>query len=324
MMDRFTSLSSADLITLQMFGVLFCVFCCVFFLFLAISDTVRRRADIRKRALSDWGGPSGGDGPVKGRSLGSKSSAATSELLSKVERVKSRQSEKVKIRHDLQRAGFFNESAVMWYQSVRLFLFVGLAVTTPLVLAYFAPDLAPNLKLIIVAIVAAAGFLAPSQFVAHRQRQQLLECRQGFPDVMDLLVICTESGLSPRAAIDRISREIAQTYRYLGANLYLVSLELRAGNSLHEALGNLGRRVELDEILSFAALLQQTEQLGTSIADSLRVYSDEMRSKRLSRAEEQAHALPVKLVVPLGLFVFPVMLVVIMLPVVIRIKTALF
>jgi tight adherence protein C len=322
MMDRLSNISGSDLLALQMFGVLFCVFCCVLFLFLAVSDTVSRN-DIRKRALTDWGGPSGADGQVRGRSLGSKSSAATSELLSKVERVKSRQSERVKIRQDLQRAGFFNESAVMWYQSVRLFLFVGLGVTTPLVLAYAAPDMAPNLKLIIVAIVAAAGFLAPSRFVAHRQKQQLLECRQGFPDVMDLLVICTESGLSPRAAIDRIAREIAQTYRYLGANLYLVSLELRAGNSLHEALGNLGRRVELDEILSLRhcssrpAPRHQHRRL-------LRVYSDEMRSKRLSRAEEQAHALPVKLVVPLGLFVFPVMLVVIMLPVVIRIKTALF
>jgi tight adherence protein C len=320
MMPNLPALSNDSIATLQMAGVLICIFCCVFFLFLAISDAVRRRADIRKRALTDWTTPQ----PGGGRSLGYKSEAATAELLSKVERVKNRQSERAKIRQDLQKAGFFNESAVMWYQSVRLFLFIGLGLTAPLVLTYAFPNMQQNVKLLIVVIVAAAGFLAPSQYVAWRQKQQILECRMGFPDVMDLLVICTESGLSPRAAVDRIAREIAQTYRFLGANLYLVSLELRAGNTLHEALSNLGRRVELDEILSFASLLQQTEQLGTSIADALRVYSDEMRAKRLSQAEERAHALPVKLTIPLGIFVFPVMLVVIMTPVIVRIKSAVY
>jgi tight adherence protein C len=141
---------------------------------------------------------------------------------------------------------------------------------------------------------------------------------------MDLMVVCTEAGLSPRAAIDRIAREMAQTYPYLGANLYLMSLELRAGAGLAEAVGNLARRTNLDEVMSLGALLDQTEQLGTSIGEALRVYSEEMRDKRLSRAEEKAHALPVKLVIPLGIYVFPVMLVVIALPVVLRIKSALF
>jgi tight adherence protein C len=103
-----------------------------------------------------------------------------------------------------------------------------------------------------------------------------------------------------------------------------MSLELRAGSTLAEAVDNLARRTGIQEVLSLGSLLFQTEQLGTSIGDALRVYSDELRDKRLSRAEEKAHALPVKLTLPLGLYIFPVMMVVIGLPVVMRIKNALF
>jgi tight adherence protein C len=141
---------------------------------------------------------------------------------------------------------------------------------------------------------------------------------------MDLMVICAEAGLSPRAAIDRISREISHTYPFLGANIYLMSLELRAGGALSTAVGHLARRIDLEEVVALGSLMQQTEQLGTSIGDALRVYSDEMRDKRLARAEEKAYALPVKLTLPLGLYVFPVMLVVVGLPVFIRVKQALF
>ncbi len=146
------------------------------------------------------------------------------------------------------------------------------------------------------------------------------ECREGFPDFIDLMVVCTEAGLGPRAALDRLSREIAQTHAVLGAHLYLASLEIRAGSSLHEALLNLAKRTQVQEAAVLASLLEQTEQLGTSMTDALRVYSDEMRERRLVRAEEKAHALPAKLVLPLAFFVFPVILIVIMLPAVLRIK----
>jgi tight adherence protein C len=148
------------------------------------------------------------------------------------------------------------------------------------------------------------------------------ECREGFPDFMDLMLVCAEAGLSPRAAVDRISREIAQTYPFLGANLYLMSLELRAGATLAEAMGGLSRRTKVEEVTNLGLLLQQSEQLGTSLTDSLRVYSEEMRDKRVSRAEEKAHALPVKLTLPLGIYIFPVMLIVIALPIIARLRHA--
>ncbi|NJO22289.1 MAG: type II secretion system F family protein [Sphingomonadales bacterium] len=150
------------------------------------------------------------------------------------------------------------------------------------------------------------------------------QCRNGFPNFLDLLVVCSEAGLTPRAGIERVSRELTVTHPFLGANLFLMCLELRAGRPLAEAVESLGKRVRIDEIRSLGSLLQQTEELGTNLSSALRVFSEEMRARRLLRAEERAHALPVKLVLPLALFVFPVMLVVALLPLFVRIHKAFF
>jgi tight adherence protein C len=124
------------------------------------------------------------------------------------------------------------------------------------------------------------------------------------------------------AAIDRIARELVDGYPSLAENLYMVSLEIRAGKAFPEALERMGERLGIDEASMLATLLQQSAELGTSLSQSLRVYSDEMRNKRMSRAEEKAYALPAKLVIPLTLFVFPILIVALMLPVGIRVSSA--
>jgi tight adherence protein C len=144
----------------------------------------------------------------------------------------------------------------------------------------------------------------------------------GFPDFMDLMVVCSEAGLSMEAAIERIARELVEGYPSLAENLYMVSLEIRAGKSFTEALERLGERLGLEEATMLASLLQQSAELGTSLSQSLRIYSDEMRNKRMSRAEEKAYSLPAKLVVPLTLFVFPILLVTLMYPAIIRMMDA--
>jgi tight adherence protein C len=146
--------------------------------------------------------------------------------------------------------------------------------------------------------------------------------RTGFPDFMDLMVVCAEAGLSMEAGIERIARELVEGYPSLAENLYMASLKIRAGKTFTEAFERLGERLGIEEAMMLATLLQQSAELGTSLSSSLRVYSDEMRNKRLSRAEEKAYSLPAKLTVPLILFVFPVLLFVLMLPVVIRISGA--
>lgn len=113
-------------------------------------------------------------------------------------------------------------------------------------------------------------------------------------------------------------------YQHLATQIYLLNLELRAGRSFPDALDRFAGYIGIEEARSFATLIQQSQELGTSLVDALRVYSDEMRDKRLARAEEKAQALPAKLVLPLGLCIFPVMLVVTMLPVVIRLAKVFF
>jgi tight adherence protein C len=316
----------------MLFGAIFFTFMFMFFLILGVTGMASRRADIRNRIFLDRVVKLDGAAPEQewetiSRSLRFQSVAGGAALLADVERgsrAGEKESEKTKLQRELMRAGFFRASSAGWFQVIRIGLTIVLPLLTMLVLAQLSIEPRPAMRTAILAALAGVGFLLPGRYVARRQKRLQQECRNGFPDFMDLMVVCTEAGLSPRAAIDRIARELAQTYPYLGANLYLMSLELRAGATLAEAVGSLARRTTLEEVNSLGVLLDQTEQLGTSIGEALRVYSEEMRDKRLSRAEEKAHALPVKLVIPLGIFVFPVMLVVIALPVVLRIKSALF
>jgi len=147
--------------------------------------------------------------------------------------------------------------------------------------------------------------------------------RTAFPDFMDLLVVCVEAGLALQPALERIKRELASASPQFSANLHFVGLELRAGSSLSAALESLAKRLDFEEAYSLASLLKQSEELGTSLSAALRVYGEEMRDKRYMRAEALAHALPVKIVLPVGFCIFPVILVVLFLPLIIRIKALL-
>jgi tight adherence protein C len=138
---------------------------------------------------------------------------------------------------------------------------------------------------------------------------------------MDLLVVCADSGLSMEAALSRVGGELTESYPSLCANIHMTNLEIRAGRTLTEALEHMADRLGLDEARSFSTLIQQSTELGSSITDALRVYSDDMRHKRLSRAEEKAYALPAKLSVPMMVCIFPVIFVVILLPVIVRLST---
>src|SRR5262249_11942209 len=133
-----------------------------------------------------------------------------------------------------------------------------------------------------------------------------------------LMVVCVDAGLSLEAALERISMEIMRQSRQLGMNLVLLGAEMRAGRSMAEALTSLADRLGLDEARAFAAMLRQSIELGTDVALALRVFSDEMRDRRLLRAEERANQLPVKMVLPLGGLIFPVILLVVMFPVILK------
>jgi tight adherence protein C len=221
------------------------------------------------------------------------------------------------LRRKLMQAGFLDPRAPAFYFIARIGLAIGLAAAALVAMPMFLPD-ARSMHWAIVACAGLLGYFAPSIYLNRRIASRQEEHRAGFPDFMDLLVVCADAGLSMEAALDRVGRELADSYPSLGANIHMATLELRAGRALSETLEHFGDRLGLEEARSFATLLQQSEELGSSMTDALRVYSDDMRHKRLSRAEEKAYSLPAKLSVPLILCVFPVLIIVIMLPVIVR------
>lgn len=172
---------------------------------------------------------------------------------------------------------------------------------------------------VVLALAAAAGFCFPDLCLnlwIRRRKERIVE---GFPDALDLLVVCVEAGMGIDAAVNRVAEEIRLSSVVISDEFRLLNLELRAGKSRADALRNLGARTDVEEVRSFATLLVQTDRFGTSVAQALRVHSDSMRVRRYQRAEELAAKLPVKLLFPLILFIFPAVLVVIVGPAAIQI-----
>jgi tight adherence protein C len=225
------------------------------------------------------------------------------------------------LRRDLVRAGYFRVDAVKYY----IFIKFAVVIIVPLAV-YFAEEIilveySWFVKLFVLAIATAVAILGPDAYIARRQRTLTDEYRVTFPDLLDLMVVCVDAGLSLEAAFERLSHEVMKRNRDLGMNLLLLGAEIRAGRSTIDALESFADRLGLDEARAFTAMLRQSIELGTDIGDALRVFSDEMRDGRLLRAEERANQLPVKMVLPLGLFIFPVILMVVMLPVILRLLT---
>jgi tight adherence protein C len=220
----------------------------------------------------------------------------------------------------LVQAGFLNPRAAGLYFVARAGLGLVFFALAFVFIPAFYPDLNWSTRWMLTAFSALLGYYGPSFYLNRKIAANRNEHRAGFPDFLDLLVVCAEAGLAMEAALDRVGRELADSYRSLSANIHMATLEIRAGRTLSEALEHLGDRLGLEEARSFATLLQQSAELGSSVTDALRVYSDEMRHKRLSRAEEKAYSLPSKLSVPLILCIFPVLVIVVLLPAYIRVK----
>ena len=221
------------------------------------------------------------------------------------------------LRQRLIQAGIYDPRAVAVFFIGRAALAVALAGAVFLILPIIT-DSANSMRWLMVIAGGVAGYVGPSVYVDRRIAARRLEHRAGFPDFMDLLVVCADSGLSMEASLERVGRELGDSYPSLTANIHMTNLEIRAGRNLKDALENFAARLALEEARAFATLINQSIDLGSSITDALRVYSDDMRHQRLSAAEEKAYALPAKLSVPMMVCIFPVLFVVILLPVVVR------
>jgi tight adherence protein C len=227
-------------------------------------------------------------------------------------------SARVKLRRDLVRAGYFRAHAINYYIFARIVTVVIVPSAGYLLTLQFLASAQWYLKLGVVAIAFLLGVLIPDAWIARRQRKLHQGFRIAFPELLDLLVVCVDAGLSLEAAFDRVSGQITHQNRHLGINLLLMGAEMRTGRSMIDALDSFADRIGIDEARSLVAILRQSIELGTDVGDALRVFSDEMRDRRLLRAEERANQLPVKMVAPLGLCIFPVILGLVMLPALIR------
>lgn len=224
------------------------------------------------------------------------------------------------LRQRLIHAGIYNARAVAYFFVARTILALGLAFAAFVVLPMLLRQ-SSSMFWMTVTFGGIIGYFVPSVYISQRITKNRNEHRSGFPDFLDLLVVCADSGLSMEASLERVGSELGESYPSLCANIHMTNLEIRAGKTMTEALEHFGDRLGLEEARSFATLIQQSAELGSSITEALRVYSDDMRHKRLSRAEEKAYSLPAKLSIPMMICIFPVIFVVILLPVVVKLVT---
>lgn len=208
---------------------------------------------------------------------------------------------------------------------VRLMYF-GLKTALPLLfagVAFFtlrAGGTAQGLPLLFVVLTSAlVGIYLPNVALFMKVRSRQREVFENFPDAADLMLVCVEAGLGLDAALVRVTDEIKRKSIALAEELHLTNLEMRAGASRETALRNLAMRTGVEETLTFATMLAQADRFGTSLGDSLRVFSDDLRHKRQMRAEERAAKIPTKMLLPLVLCIFPSVIAVVLGPAVITI-----
>ena len=218
------------------------------------------------------------------------------------------------------RAGYREASAAQAYYAFKTTFALVLPLLLALVLMIWWPATPYPRQAMYVVVLAAAGYYLPDVFLRFRTNQRGKDMRDTLPDLIDLLVICTESGLGMDAAINRVSQEIARSSKILAEDFYLAALEIRAGAGRSTALKNLALRVDLEDLHSLVSMLVQADRFGTSLADSLRIQSEVMRTKRMQRAEEIAAKVPVKMLIPLIFFIFPSLLTVLIGPAVLQIS----
>jgi tight adherence protein C len=211
------------------------------------------------------------------------------------------------------RAGYRSPEAVLAMRGFKLLFPIGV------VAAVFLSGLYRLNPFLIPVVALALGYLIPDILLTWRVHARQHQLRRGLPDGLDLLVICVEAGLGLDQALMKVAQDMRISHHELSEELQLVNLEMRIGKSRIEALRELARRTGLDDIKSLVAMLVQTERFGTSIGQSLRVFSDDMRTKRRQRAEEMSAKTSVKMVPALVFFIFPALMVVILGPAVLAI-----
>ncbi|MBS1809630.1 MAG: type II secretion system F family protein [Acidobacteria bacterium] len=227
-----------------------------------------------------------------------------------------------RLRRRLMKAGFVSENAVSVYTVIRVFAAILLPISVFFLLIAINFPRGPQFVALVL-LGAIFGLFIPSFTLSRLMAKRQQKISRALPDAIDLMVVCVEAGLGLNAALQRVGRELELVEPILSAELAITNREIRAGKPRDEALRNLGDRTGVDDIKSLVAMLIQSDRFGTSIASSLRVFADSMRTKRRQRAEEMVSKASIKLIFPLLLFIFPALLIVLLGPALIMLYQAL-
>lgn len=225
-----------------------------------------------------------------------------------------------KLRPKFLKAGIRRENAPTIFWGAKL-LFTFILPAGFLIFRFFiqATPFTPTQIMLLTALLAIIGFYLPNLWLRQKIDKRKETIFKGFPDALDLMVVCVEAGMGLDAAITRVAKEMALSNKVLSEEFKIYNLEMRAGKVRREALKNLAMRSDLQEVGNLVTLLIQTDKFGTSVGQALKVYADTMRTLRFQRAEEKAAKIPVKLIFPLILFIFPALFVAILGPAAINI-----
>lgn len=201
-------------------------------------------------------------------------------------------------------AGYRDKGNTSLYYASKILLALTLLLFGILI-SQLSSEITPKQTLLLVITLFLIGFMLPNYILNKLLKRRQKMIRNGFPDALDLLVVCVESGLSLTSAFQRVAENLEVSSPELAEEMATVNMEIRAGLSRHDAFQNLVRRTGLNEIRGLITNLEQSIRFGTSIADSLRVYSEEFRDKRMQRAEEEAAKISTKMIFPMVTCLWP-------------------
>lgn len=224
-------------------------------------------------------------------------------------------------RRQLIEAGYYRRSAVETFFSSRLILGVVFALVACLYIFLGIVRLDVLTQMFAVIAAAAFGYYLPALFISARVSRRREAFKMGMPDALDMMLVGVEAGLSLSASMKHVVKELAQSHPIIAEQFQIVTLEFQAGRSRSEALTALSKRMNIPVTRTLASMIVQSESLGTSLSQTLQVMAQELRTQRMLEAEKRAAELPVKMSVPLVLFIFPALMAVAMVPAVLSTLT---
>ena len=220
------------------------------------------------------------------------------------------------VRMRLLQAGYRTKDAVRYYYFAQFTLGIGLlAAGVAYFLLFIGKDQATTQQTLMYCLgPGAAGYMFPKYWITRRVDARKEEIESGFPDALDMMLVCVEAGQSMDQAIVRVSKELRASYPSLADEFEIVSHEMKAGKDKSQVLADMSERCGVQDVSSFVTVLNQSQSFGTSISDALRVYADEMRDKRVMRAEEKANKLPTKMTLTTMMLTVPPLLIILVGP----------